>query len=144
MTTIQSCDRLAYVHADVLSGLLSSLPHLVGADLLNARVTAISLASDVLHALADAQALEAARVVPSFGLIGHFYSPIEYPGGQALKYQGGVTAQNHHYLCEKFPGGVLLNEYRGDRIKADGHGAYDGGAAASVRQQTARTNCFPA
>ena len=144
MTTIESSDRQACLDADVLSALLSALPHFVGDDLAKARVTAISLATDVLHSLAQSQAIEAARLVPSFDLVGYFYSPISYPGGQALKYQGGATAQNYRYLCEKFPGGVLLNGYRGDRVSADDLQGCTGGSVAQVEHAANRTNCFPA
>lgn len=51
--------------------------------------------------------------------IGHFYAPIASYDGKLLKYQGIMTKGNEDILREKHPEGLMLNTYRGDRIRAD-------------------------
>jgi len=51
--------------------------------------------------------------------IGHFYQPLPaYP--HVLKYQGIATEQNVAWVMQQ-PGMILLPEYMGDKITADGH-----------------------
>lgn len=57
--------------------------------------------------------------------IGHYYAPIAFYDGKVLKYQGIATKGNLDAILRvKFPDGVLLDSYKGDRIKADTYEEY--------------------
>lgn len=144
MTSIDSCDNLARIHAEALVSMLASLPFLAGADLSNARITALSLLSDVMRSLVESQAIDASRTASHFDLIGHFYSPISFASGYALKYRDGVTPQNQSYLFETYPDGVVLDNYQGDRVKAVENMRENAFKTALENVPTDRTNRYPA
>lgn len=48
----------------------------------------------------------------------YFYSPISYYDGKVLKCQGIATEGNKHWFLEQNPGTIILEGYRGDRIRA--------------------------
>jgi predicted ATP-dependent Lon-type protease len=70
--------------------------------------------------------------------IGHFYAPIPAYGGNVLKYQGIVTEGNRAHLVEKHPNGVILDAYKGDRIRAADHSEFEPLGANSKAHQLAR------
>ena len=57
--------------------------------------------------------------------IGHFYTPIAHYKGGVLKYEGIVTKGNISSLFDKHPEGVVLKDYKGDRINAGTHTDYN-------------------
>jgi ABC-type Fe3+-hydroxamate transport system substrate-binding protein len=58
--------------------------------------------------------------------VGHYYAPIPHYDGKVLKYQGEATKGNLDAILRvKYPDGVLLSEYKGDRIYADTHEDYN-------------------
>jgi hypothetical protein len=57
--------------------------------------------------------------------IGHFYAPIASFNGAILKYQGIATEGNRAFLFETHPDGVILDTYKGDRIRAADHSEYE-------------------
>lgn len=70
--------------------------------------------------------------------IGHFYAPIEFFDSAILKYHGIVTEGNREMLAEKYPHGVMLDTYKGDRIRADDHSEYEPLGANSKAYRFAR------
>ena len=61
-----------------------------------------------------------ATAKPDFTLIGHYYEPIAYYGGQVLKYAGIACPMNQSRMMA-VPGMLMLDTYKGDRILADTH-----------------------
>lgn len=57
--------------------------------------------------------------------IGFYYAPIAYYGGQVLKHEGTATEGNRERMMAK-PGMVMLDSYKGDRIRADDHTEFTG------------------
>lgn len=56
--------------------------------------------------------------------LGHFYVPIPFFKGRVMKYQGIVNTFNLGFLKSRFPDGVLLDSFKGDRITTDTHTLY--------------------
>jgi hypothetical protein len=69
--------------------------------------------------------------------IGHFYAPIN-TNGTILKYQGIVTEGNRAQLVEKYPDGIIVERFKGDRIRAADHSEYEPLGAHTKAYQFAR------
>lgn len=52
--------------------------------------------------------------------IGFYYEPIAFYGGKVLKHAGIATEGNREHMMSK-PGMVILDTYKGDRIRAEDH-----------------------
>jgi hypothetical protein len=57
----------------------------------------------------------------------YFYSPIAYYAGKVLKCQGIATESNTAWFLAANPGTVVLEGYRGDRIREADHSQVKGG-----------------
>ncbi|MFL6141720.1 MAG: hypothetical protein ACJ72N_07595 [Labedaea sp.] len=76
-----------------------------------------------------------------FDEVGHFYAPIPAFGGSVLKYQGIATEGNRAHLAEKHPQGVILQAYKGDRIRAADHSEFEPfGSNSKAYQLTRKSN----
>lgn len=51
----------------------------------------------------------------------YFYYPLSFYNGKVLKCGGIATTGNEKWFKEEHPGTIILEGYRGDRIRADDH-----------------------
>lgn len=58
-----------------------------------------------------------------YTVIGYYYQPIPHYGGQVLKHAGLACPGNREHMMAK-PGMLMLDEYKGDRIRADDHSLF--------------------
>jgi hypothetical protein len=58
--------------------------------------------------------------------INYFYLPIAGYNGRVLKCGGIATDDNREWFKELHPGTVVLQGYRGDRIRASDHSLFGG------------------
>lgn len=56
--------------------------------------------------------------------VSYFYTPIAFYRGTVLKCGGIVSAENTDWFKAQHPGTIVLEGYRGDRIRADDHTPY--------------------
>lgn len=54
-------------------------------------------------------------------MLKYFYRPIAFYNGAVLKCAGIANETNLGWFIEQTPGTIVLDGYRGDRIRADDH-----------------------
>lgn len=58
-------------------------------------------------------------------ILPYFYYPIPFYNGKVLKCGGIATTGNEEWFKAAHPGTIILEGYRGDRIRADDHSQVD-------------------
>jgi hypothetical protein len=51
--------------------------------------------------------------------VSYFYRPLPYYNGAVLKCAGIAVSENREWFVKENPGTIILENYRGDRIRAN-------------------------